>query len=243
VAALFLAFWCSAGNAEDLIVSAAASLADAFREIGKAYESGQPGDRVVFNFAASGALLQQIIRGAPVDVLASADRETMDKAQERNLIVTASRADFARNELVIVTRPGLRAMPRALEMLRESAIERIAIGNPDTVPAGRYARATLEAAGLWPVVQSKIIRAQNVRQSLDYLLRGEVDAAFVYATDIRTVGGKLGASLPVATPMPIRYPIAAVRRSGDAAAALRFVRYVNSAPAREILARHGFLAP
>jgi molybdate transport system substrate-binding protein len=127
-------------GAAELIVSAAASLTNAFAEIGKAFEQAEPGNTITFNFGGSGQLLQQIDRGAPVNVFASADQETMDRAQQRGLIDASTRQDFTRNALVVIV-PSDSARPvTGLESLVTAGVRRIAIGNPDSVPVGRYTR-------------------------------------------------------------------------------------------------------
>lgn len=147
--------------AAELTVSAASSLTESFRELGTAYEKAHPGTRVDFNFAASGVLLQQISRGAPVDVFASADETTMDQAQRQDLLAAGSREVFAVNALWVVVPPQAKAAPRTLKDLAGAGVQRVALGNPDSVPVGRYAKSALEAAGLWPSVQGKTITTQN----------------------------------------------------------------------------------
>lgn len=224
----------------ELTVSAAASLTEAFQAIGKAYEAGHPGTRIVLNFGASGLLLQQIDSGAPVDVFATADMDTMDQAEARQLIVGSSRASFARNQLVLIAPTGAKPQVNALADLARPAIGRVAISNPDTVPVGRYTRAALVAQGLWAAVEPKMISTQNVRQSLDYVVRGEVDAGFVYATDARLETGKVHLVGPVTTEQPVIYPIAVVRTSKEAGPAMEFIAFVRSAPAQQILQSLGF---
>lgn len=239
---LGLAFSTLAG-ATDVIVSAAASLTNAFTEIGKEYETAHPGDRVQFNFGASGSLLQQIARGAPVDVFAAADQETMDRAEKRNLLVKGTREDFASNRLVVVVPKDSSVTFRDLTDLSSDAIRRIALGIPDSVPAGRYAKGALEAAKLWEALQPKYVYTQNVRQSLDYVMRGETDAGFVYATDAELVKGKVRTALEVPTATPIRYPIAAVKGNGQEMHARKFVTFIQSEAAQRILLKYGFGKP
>lgn len=232
-----------AAPADELTVSAAASLTNAFRAIGVAFESEHPGDRVLFNFAASGHLLQQIASGAPVDVFASADQETMDKAEQRNLVRPGTRRDFAGNSLVVIVPGDAAAPPRTLADLRGDRYRRIAIGVPASVPAGRYARAVLEAAGAWTAVEPKIVGAQSVRQALDYVARGEVEAGFVYGSDAALMPDRVRVAFTVPTQTPVRYPIAPVAASPHPAAAQRFVDYVLSAPGQATLAKYGFDKP
>jgi molybdate transport system substrate-binding protein len=229
--------------AADLTISAAASLGNAFREIAPLFESRNPGTRVVFNFAASDALLAQVARGAPVDVFASADEETMDRAGDRKLLVPGSRRTFARNALVVVIPADAKTRPAALADLPQPAFRRIALGSPASVPAGRYARSVLEAAKLWTSIEPRAVFAQNVRQALDYVARGEVDAGFVYATDAMIMKDKVRIAFTVPTATPIIYPAAAIAGSANVDAARRFVEFLVSPEAQAVLARQGFLKP
>jgi molybdate transport system substrate-binding protein len=243
IAALVLAFVAGGAVAADLTVSAAASLTDAFREIGTAFEAAHPQTKVRLNFGASGALLQQIAQGAPVDVLASADRETMDEAERRRLVRAETRADFAANALVVVVPRDTGKPPASLAELAAPAIRRVAIGIPASVPVGRYTKAVLEKAQLWSQVEAKMIGAQTVRQALDYVARGEVDAGFVYATDAALMADRVRVAFVVATATPVRYPIAVVAASTFADEARQFVAFVRAEAAQSILRRFGFGQP
>lgn len=244
-AAIALASLCiaSPSQASELVVSAAASLTNAFKDVGAAYEARNPGVRVLFNFAASGALLQQIAKGAPVDVFASADEQTMDQAQHQRLIEAEARRDFARNSLVVVVPSDSVAVPKSLQDLLRPQVARIAIGTPASVPVGRYTKGVLEQARLWERLEPKTIGASSVRQALDYVARSEVDAGFVYATDAAILPGKVKVAFSVPTETPVLYPIAPVRQSANAAEAGKFVAFVLSTPAQAVLARHGFAKP
>lgn len=230
-------------GAAELTVSAASSLTESFREIAAAYEKANPGTRVDLNFAASGVLLQQIARGAPVDVFASADQATMEQALQRGLVVPATRQVFALNSLWLVVPPQARQKPTSLASLTAPAVKRVAIGNPDSVPAGRYARQALRQAGLWPAVQAKMISTQNVRQSLDYVARGEVDAGFVYATDAQTMPDRVQRAFQVPVAGGIRYPMAMVKTTRAPQQAGAFIAFVRSPQGQAILRRHGFGSP
>lgn len=227
----------------DLTVSAASSLTESFRELGAAYEKAHPGTRVDFNFAASGVLLQQIARGAPVDVFASADEATLQQAAEQDLLASGSRRIFAVNALWVVVPPQAKETPRSLQDLAGAGVQRIALGNPDSVPVGRYAKAALERAGLWPQLQAKLINTQNVRQSLDYVARGEVDAGFVYATDAQAMPDRVRRAFAVPVQGRIAYPLAVLKASTQPLQAQRFADFVMSAQGQAILARHGFGKP
>lgn len=238
-----LAFMSLAAQAADLTVSAAASLTHAFRDLGPAFEAQNPGTKVLFNFAASDALLAQIAKGAPVDVFAAADQDAMDRAEAQKLLAPGSRHNFAGNMLVLVAPSDSALTLLSLADLRGAAVRRIALGNPSGVPAGRYARGALEAAGLWAAVEPKAVFAQNVRQSLDYVARGEVEAGFVYRTDAAVQKDKVKLAFAVPTGTPILYPVATVAAGPNADAARRFVAFVLSPAGQAVLARHGFLRP
>lgn len=230
----------SAAPADQLTVSAAASLADAFRSIGPLFEACRPGLTVRFNFAASGVLLQQIAQGAPVDVLASADQETMQQGIERELLDGETRQDFAGNALVLIEPARDGPMLADLDGLRSNRVRRIAVGKTDTVPAGRYTRQALDSAGLWSVLQPKLIQANSVRQVLDYVGRGEVDAGFVYRTDAALMPDRVRVAAPAPGHAPIRYPAAMVSDSRQKAAAREFLQFLQSAQAQDTLRRYGF---
>ncbi len=228
---------------QELIVSAAASLTNAFGEIGKKFESANPATRVVFNFGASGALLQQIDKGAPVDVFASADQLTMNQAAEKGLLVPGSRKDFAGNELVLIVPTGAKATVKTLKDLTAKDIGKIALGNPQTVPAGRYAQEVLTNEGLWDELKPKFIFGESVRQVLDYVSRGEVDAGFVFATDAVVAKDHVKEALEAAKHKPITYPISIVGSTKNKDLATRFVDFVLSREGEEVLSRYGFKKP
>lgn len=241
-AALF-ATAASSALAGEVVVSAAASLTNAFKDAAHGYEAQYPGSKVSLNFAASGVLLQQIVKGAPVDVFASADQETMDAAQKQGLVLPADRQDFVSNSLVLIVPHDSKLGIKSLTDLTQKGVTRVAIANPASVPVGRYSEGALKKARLWDAVQPKAIGTQNVRQSLDYVARGEVDAGFVYATDAAIMKDKVNVVLEVPLDAPVLYPIATIKDSGNAAEAKRFVSYLQTAPAQAILAKYGFKKP
>ncbi len=230
-------------TAAEVTVSAAASLTNAFKEIAGNYEAQHAGSKVLLNFGASGALLQQMEKGAPVDVFASADQETMDQAEKRGLVQARDRRDFARNVLVLVVPADSKQVFGKLEDLTRADVRKVAIGTPASVPVGRYTQHALEAAKLWPAVQAKAINTQNVRQSLDYVARGEVDAGFVYATDAAVMKDKVKMAFNVPLELAISYPIARTANSAQAAEAQRFIDYVMSPAGQTVLGKYGFVKP
>lgn len=232
-----------AAAAQQITVSAAASLTDAFKELGPKFEAAKPGATVRFNFAASGVLLQQIGQGAPVDVFASADQATMGRAAEQKLIDAATRRNFASNALVLIEPARDGAGVQSLQDLAGAGVRKIAVGKTATVPVGRYTRQVLEGAGLWSVLEPKFVQADSVRQVLDYVARGEVEAGFVYRTDAAVMSEKVRVAFAPTTATPVSYPVAVVADSRQKALAGDFVAFLSSDPAREVLARHGFGKP
>lgn len=237
--------------ADTLTVSAAASLTNAYTEIGQSFEAKNPGHKVELNFGASGALLQQILQGAPVDVFASADQATMDKAEAEGMVKKDTRVNFIGNGLVLIVPNDSQLSFSALSDLTSDAIKHVAMGNPDTTPNARYARAAMQKAGVWTAVEPKLVLGANVRQSLSYVSRGEVEAGFVFSTDAKQDEGKVKVALVVPTvaagekagewvPNPIVYPIAETTQN-KTQLATDFIAYVLSDEGQSILAKYGFV--
>jgi molybdate transport system substrate-binding protein len=244
VLASVLALAGTAAQAQEIVVSAAASLTNAFNSIGTAFERARPGARVVFNFAASGPLLAQIRQGAPVDVFASADQETMDRAEKEALLASGTRVDFARNSLVLVVpAAGARAPGSLDELASGGAWRKIATGTPATVPAGRYTEQAVRQAGLAPALAPRWIYGESVRQVLNYVARGEVDAGFVYRTDALLEREKTRIAFTVPTTTPVSYPIARIATGGQGALAGEFIAFVRGGEGRRILGEFGFSPP
>ncbi len=232
-----------AACAQQLTVSAAASLTDAFKELGPRFEAMKPGTTVRFNFAASGVLLQQIGQGAPVDVFASADQETMNRAADQKLVDTGTRVNFASNTLVLIEpAQGGRGL-QSLQDLSGPTVKRIAVGKVATVPVGRYTQQALTTANLWTPLEPKFVQADSVRQVLDYVARGEADAGFVYRTDAALMGDKVKIVLTPTGNAPVTYPVAVVSESRQKALARDFVAFLASVAAQPVLTRYGFGRP
>lgn len=225
----------------EITVSAAASLQDVFREIGKQFEA-QRGARINFNFAASGTLQKQIESGAPVDVFASAGHAQIDALAAQGLIAPETRRDFARNVLVLIAPAGQSVELKSFADLNTSRIKRIAIGNPKTVPAGQYAEQTLKHFNLWTPLQSRLVLGEDVRQVLDYVTRGEVEAGIVYASDVRARGGavQIVTRAPADSHEPIAYPIAVILASKQAGTARAFLDAVLSDEGQRSLEKYGY---
>ncbi len=249
-----------------ITVSAAASLTDAFNELKGLFETAHAIVTVAMNFAASGPLLRQIEMGAPVDVFASADEVTMDRAAAADLIYKDKRVTFAANSLVLVApaNPSHTAAPSApdapvapdapdasgsaaaVDFLTAPTTQRLALGNPESVPAGRYAKTSLESLGLWESLTPKYVMGANVRQVLDYVSRGEVEAGIVYATDVNRgiQDGKIALVATLTGHAPVTYPMAPCKNLAaspeQAAWAQAFVDFVMSAEGQAVLAAYGF---
>lgn len=226
----------------ELTVSAAISLKNAFEEIGKLYSQGAKSEKIVFNFGASGDLKKQIEGGAPVDVFASAAQKDMNDLAEKKLVVKESRRNFASNSVVLIKPSSGKISFTSFNDLTKPEARKIAIGNPDSVPAGRYAKEVLDRYALWPKVKDKIILAENARQVLDYVSRNEVDAGILYETDAMAVPGKVTIVMKAddESHAPVIYPAAVVSGSANKESATRFIDMLSSDKGMEILNKYGF---
>jgi molybdate transport system substrate-binding protein len=227
---------------QGITVSAAISLKNAFEELGRAYETEGGKNRVFFNFGASGNLAGQIEGGAPADVFASASEKYMDDLDNKGLLLQGTRSDFAANGVVLIVPAGSKKIPLSFEGLEKKPVRQIAVGNPESVPAGRYAVEVLTYYALLPVIKDKLVYGENVRQVLDYVARGEVDAGIVYSTDaaIRSKEVKIAAVAPEKSHRPVVYPIAVIRGTKNEAAARAFVSFVLSPEGKRVLKKYGF---
>jgi molybdate transport system substrate-binding protein len=226
----------------EIIVSAAISLKNAFEDIGRIYQERNPDAKLLFNFGASGDLARQIEAGAPVDVFASAAQKDMDDLDRKGMIIKGTRKDFTGNRVVLIIPIKSAIHLSSFNDLRRGDIQKIAIGNPKTVPAGRYAEEVLRYFDLWEVIKDRLIFAENVRQVLDYVARGEVDAGMVYSTDalVREKEVRVVAEAPEQSHAPVVYPIAVVMGSKKEVFAREFIAVVTSKEGEKILERYGF---
>lgn len=224
----------------DLLISAASSTTDVLKELITEFEKDNPDVRITTNFAGSGTLLRQIERGAPVDLFFSADQLTMAQAVQQEFISRDSIFNVAENQLIVVGRDDLSYSVTDLDGVVGSNVRLVAIGNPDSVPAGRYARAALEEGGLWERVSPHLIFTQNVRQCLDYVARGEVDLAFVYSTDVLVPRENVNHLLTINLSEPIVYPIGVLNSSNHPEESHRFIAFLKAEKAQEIIEINGF---
>jgi molybdate transport system substrate-binding protein len=229
----------------EMIVSAAISMKDVLEAIGERFAAREAGARVRFNLGASGTLARQIEAGAPADVFVSAALGPMDDLERAGLLERGSRRTFARNLLAVVVPADSAIRLERAEDLLDARVRRIAIGNPRTVPAGQYAEASLRAAGLLDRVRAKLVLGENVRQVLEYVARGEVDAAWVYTTDAAMERHRVREAFrpPESTYPPVLSPVAVLRDARAPRLARAFVDLLAGPDGRSIVARFGFLAP
>lgn len=226
---------------KELIVFAAASLTDALDEIGTIY-TAQTHTPVKYSFAASSLLARQIESGAPAQVFFSADADWMDYLESRDLIARSSRRNIVTNRLVLVapttSMVALTIGPH-FPLLQALDGGRLATGDPDSVPIGRYARAALISLGVWDDVTDRLVRADNVRTALNFVSRGEAPLGIVYETDARIDQHvRIVDVFPTASHAPIVYPVAAVHGAENAAEP--FIRFLQGGAAQEVLKRFGF---
>ncbi len=225
-----------------VLVSTPASLTEAFTEMARVFEAKNPGVKVDLNLGGSNALARQIEQGAPADVFASADAQTMDRLERKKLLEPGTRKGFARNVLVLaVPEHGVGSLSWK-DLPAHPGIKRIAVGD-EGVPVGVYSRQVLEKLGIMAAVKPKLVMGADVRQVLAYLAQGEVDAGIVYETDALASHGRVRPvdRAPAGSHDPIAYPIAVLAASHDKPAARRFVTLVAGSTGQSILKKRGFL--
>lgn len=228
-------------RAAELSVFAAASLSDALEEIAAAYEK-RSGERIVLNLGASSTLARQIQEGAPADLFLSADEEKMDALEKRKLLLAGTRRSVLSNTLVVVVPADSKLKITGAKDLAAPGLRALALAEPQTVPAGIYAREYLRKQGVWSKVIDRVIPAENVRAALAAVESGNADAGIVYRTDARiSKRVRIAWEVPRAEGPKISYPFAVLAGAERKEAARRFLAYLQSAPALEIFRKHGFL--
>ena len=223
-------------RADEVLVFAASSLSDAVTEIARGFEA-RTGHKVVASFAGSNELARQIRAGAPAGVFVSAHPGRVDELEKAGLVVEGNRIDLLGNRLVVVVPAGSRLAIERLEHL--AAARRIALADPQAVPAGIYARQWLEARGMWAVLAERVVPAVDVRGALAAVDAGAADAAVVYKTDLSAARStRLAFEVPAAESPRILYPAALLQPKSPAARA--FYAHLRSAEARAVFERLGF---
>jgi len=234
-----------AAQAQEVTISAAISMKDAVDELGRGFMAARPGVTVRYNFGSSGELQKQIEAGAPVDLFISAAQRQMDELEKKGLIAGGTRKVFARNVLVVIKPADSKIDIAKPADLLDARVGKIVVGNPKTVPAGQYSEESLKALGLWDRLQPKLVFSENVRQALDYVTRGEVDAGFVYTTDAAIRGQQVKEAFRPGeeTYRPVVYPVAVVAGAKQATLAQAFLDLLVGRDGQATLARYGFQPP
>lgn len=229
------------GHSETIYLSVAASMTDAFKEIIGSFEKNHPDSKILPNFASSGSLAKQINQGAPAHIYVSANPKWMNFLVEKEMIETGSDHIFAYNKLVFVA-PEKTAIKEVAEV---KSLTRIAIGSPDSVPAGQYAKQAMEAVGIYKYLQSekKLVLAKDVRQALLYADRGEVDGAFVYRTDaLLAKDAHILFTVPGDLYNRVAYPLALTKTGAQSNTAQTFYDFMATPAAVALLEKYGFEA-
>jgi molybdate transport system substrate-binding protein len=227
-------------SAAELTVYAAASLTDALKEIASAYEK-QSGDKLQFNFGASSMLARQIEESAPADLFFSADEAKMDALEQKDLLLPGTRRSLLSNLLVIVVPTDASAAPKSAADLVKPEFKKIALAEPQTVPAGIYARECLQKLGLWDAVKEKVVPTENVRAALAAVESGNVEVGIVYKTDsLISKKVKVAVEVPAAEGPKISYPIAVLKSSKQPDRAKKFAEYLAGPTPRSVFEKFGF---
>ena len=234
-------------QSHDVLVFAAASLKNALDEVAAQWQR-ESGKKVAISYAASNTLIKQIEQGAPVDIFISADLDWMDYGQQKGLIKPDTRVNLLGNRIVLIAPKDSTVSVNVQPGFDLAALlkgGRLAMGNVDAVPAGKYGKAALEKLGAWDGVKDKIAQAESVRAALVLVSRGEAPLGIVYQTDAASDPSvKIVGVFPENAHPPIIYPIALTKDSANADAQA-FLNYIKSPAARPAFERQGFtvLAP
>lgn len=220
-----------------LTVSAAASLKNALSEIENDYEATHHNIDIKFNYGSSGALAQQIISGAPVDIFFSAAQDKVDFLVKEKAVDAAATKTVLKNHLVLISKDKL----QSTDELKADHIKKIAIGNPELVPAGKYGKQALEKLGLYEAIQPKLILTKDVRQVLTYVETGNTEAGIVYASDLKATS-KIDNKIAInkSTHEPITYPIALIKATKHNEAATNLYEYLQSEASMKVYEKYGF---
>ncbi|WP_214627766.1 molybdate ABC transporter substrate-binding protein [Paenibacillus agaridevorans] len=235
----------ASGTPVELTVSAAASLTDALEQLKSIYESKAGGDvKILYNFGASGALQTQIEEGAPVDLFLSAATKNMKALVDGGYIEEGQQSNLLGNDLVVVVPTDSKLDLAAVQDLQGAGVKRIAIGIPESVPAGSYAKEALEHAALWDALQGVMVQAKDVRQVLSYVETGNADVGFVYRTDaMSSTASKVAFAISPDSYTPILYPVGIVKATEHPEEAAAFLEFLQSKEALDVFVQYGFSVP
>ncbi|WML51768.1 molybdate ABC transporter substrate-binding protein [Neobacillus sp. PS3-12] len=223
----------------ELTISAAASLQDALTDIKTTFEKEHSNVKITYNFGASGALQQQISQGAPVDIFFSAAEDKFQKLEQGGLIEKKNGTDLLGNDLVLIVPKDSSKGIKSFEKLTKA--DKIALGSPESVPAGQYGKETLGNLNILSAVEGKVVYAKDVRQVLTYVETENVDAGIVYKTDALTSSKvKIAATAAENTHTPIIYPIGVIKNSSHPKEAALFYEYLQNQKSMKIFKKYGF---
>jgi molybdate transport system substrate-binding protein len=243
VAAIFfvLAWTQTSGWADEILVSAAASLTDVLNEIGKSYQSKSK-NTVKFNYGPSSGLARQIDEGAPADIFFSADLPQMDNLDKKGRLEPGTRKNLLSNQLVIIVPADSKLVLSSPKDLLKADVKRIALAEPSSVPVGVYTSKYLTDESLWDQVKPKVVPVQDVRATLASVESGNVEAGFVYKTDAAVSKKvKIVYEVPIDKGPKITYPVAIVKDSKRKDTARDFMSYVQSPTAKDAFKKYGFV--
>ena len=228
-------------NKTTLTISAAASMQNVLEDIKVLYNQKYSQAKITFNFGSSGSLQHQIEQGAPVDIFVSAAPQQMNRLAERKLLLNNTRRDLVKNQMVLVVSKDESAIAN-FDDLKEESIDLIALGEPDSVPAGNYAREILTNLDIIDTVKEKAVYGKDVRQVVNYVATGNTDAGIVYRSDtVNNERIKIVAIAPETIHSPVVYPVAITKESKNFQAARQMLEFLFTPQAQAVFERHGFM--
>ncbi|MDJ0845514.1 molybdate ABC transporter substrate-binding protein [Crocosphaera sp.] len=226
-----------------LTVSVASSVQDAMKAVQPLYQEENPNVEIIYNFGSSGSLQQQIEQGAPTDIFISAAPKQMNALQDKDLLLTETRNNLLENNIVLVTSKDS-SETVTFETLSTANLDNIALGNPDSVPAGQYAKEVLTSLKSYDKLTPKLVYGKDVRQVLFYVETGNADAGIVYSTDAK-ISDKVTvtATAPKGSHSAIVYPIAVVKESKNPEEAKKFMDFLLAEKTQSVFKDYGFTQP
>ncbi len=231
----------SLAPSDKITVSAAISLKDALDEISHLYGGEYPGTELHFNLGGSGTLQRQIEQGAPVDIFISASPKEINSLQSQGLLLTDTRRNLVRNSVALIVPAGSTGVS-SFQDLTKTSVKTIAVGEPQTVPAGKYAQEVLTHFGIYDELKPKLVLAKDVRQVLTYVETGNADAGIVYATDAKiSKRVTVVATAPKDSHSPVVYPGAVIKNSKNSTGAKMFLEFLGGEKARAVFQKYGFI--
>lgn len=226
---------------QELVILAAASLNEAMEEISQEYEKANDGVELLISYGASGTLKAQIEEGSAADIYFSADRKKVADLETKGLVMGDTLSDLLYNDIVLISSGNNTAQIKGVEDIEKASVSMIGIGEPKTVPAGKYAQEALESMGLWEDIQEKFNFGSDVKQVLSWVETGEVECGVVYRTDaLKNDKITIVAEIPKDSHTEIVYPACVIQSSEAKEEAIKFMRYLKTNEAKEVFEKYGF---